>query len=227
MRIDKLLSNMKYGTRKEVGKSIKKGYLKINGKVVKDNSFKVNPIEDNVVFHDEIVVYKENILLMLNKPKGYVSANYDALHPTVLDLIDEPYSRLDLKIAGRLDIDTEGLLLLTDSGEMIHNLISPKKDVYKKYFVRTKEPFDPTKLLWDFEILDGKNQPFKPLTPIVEKLTDNEFYLSIKEGKFHQVKRMVAHFNNEVTYLKRVSVGDIILDEELKLGEYKEIKKEL
>lgn len=225
MRLDKLLVNLKYGSRKEIQKAIKKGYCEINGEIVKKADYKVDVTNDQIIFLDDEVYYKEQVILMLNKPKGYVSANKDGLHKTVFELIKEPYTRFDLNIAGRLDIDTEGLMILTNDGEYLHSLISPNKDVYKKYFVETKTEFDCKKLLKNYQILDGRNYPYTPSKPKVEQLSDNTFYLEIKEGKFHQVKRMVSHFNNEVTYLKRVSIGDIVLDNELGIGEYKEIKK--
>jgi len=223
MRIDKLLSNLKYGTRNEIKKAMKNHHLLINGEVVVDPKTNVDPEVDKIVFLEEDVFYRETVFIMLNKPSGYVCANKDGLHKTVFELIEEPYNRFDLKIAGRLDIDTEGLLLLTNDGDLIHNIISPNKDVYKKYFVRVNEGFDPTLLLEEIEILDGRNNPYKPLTPIVEKINDTEFYLSIKEGKFHQIKRMCSYFDREVIYLKRLSVGDIELDPNLQLGSYKEL----
>lgn len=223
MRLDKVLVNLKYGSRKELQAVIKKGYVTVNNVVIKKPDTKVSE-QDVITLFDEEVYYKEKVVLMLHKPSGYVSANKDGLHKTVFELIDEPYNRFDLNIAGRLDIDTEGLMLLTNDGKYLHNIITPNKDVYKKYYVETKEPFAASKLLKPFEINDGREQPYTPLTPKVEQITDKTFYLSIKEGKFHQVKRMVSHFNNEVTYLKRVAIGEIELDEGLALGEYKEIK---
>ncbi len=223
MRIDKLLVNLKYGSRKEMQTMIRKGYVTVNGNQIKKGDFKVNPEVDKIIYNDQEVYYKEKVVLMVHKPKDYVSANKDGLHKTVFELIQEPYNRFDLNIAGRLDIDTEGLIILTNDGDYLHSLISPKKDVYKKYFVETLNKFDSEKLLTPFEILDGKNQPYTPLTPIVEQLTPNSFYIQIKEGKYHQIKRMVEHFRNEVTYLKRLSIGDIVLDESLAIGEYKEI----
>lgn len=222
MRLDKLFVSMKYGSRKEIKQICRKGFVTVNDVVIKDSSHNVDPLKDIIMFGDEEIIYKENVLLMLHKPAGYVSANKDGLHPTVFELIKEPYSRLNLNIAGRLDIDTEGLLLLTDNGELLHELISPNKNIYKTYLVRTNKPFDPKVLLKPFEIMDGKDRPYIPLTPFVEKINDYEFYLSIKEGKFHQVKRMVKHFRAEVIYLKRVAFGDIPLGD-LPLGEYKEI----
>lgn len=224
MRVDKLLSNLKYGTRNEIKKALKKGLLEIDSEIIKDAKYNVDPSKCVIKFMDEIVYYKETVFLMMNKPKNYVCANRDGLHETIFDLIQEPYNRFDLKIAGRLDIDTEGLLLLTNNGDLIHSLINPNKDVYKKYFVRVDEKFDTSKLLKNFQILDGRNQPYTPLPPKVEVINETEFYLSIKEGKFHQVKRMCNHFDREVTYLKRVAIGDYKLDENLALGEYKEIE---
>lgn len=225
MRIDKLLSNLKYGTRSEIKKALKNHLVEVNKEVILDPKHNVNPDLDHITFRNEVVYYKESVLLMMNKPSGYVSANKDNLNKTVLELIKEPYTRFDLKIAGRLDKDTEGLLLLTNNGELIHNIISPNKDVYKKYFVRVDAGFDATSLLSKMEIYDGNDRLYIPKTPKVEQLTDTEFYLYIKEGKFHQVKRMCKYFDREVMYLKRVAIGDIELDETLQLGEYKEIER--
>lgn len=222
MRLDKLFVQLKYGSRKEIKGYAKKKRITVNGTVIVDTSTQVDPNTDDIFFDDEKVIFKENILLMLHKPKGYVCANHDVMHKTVFDLLDEPYSRLPLNIAGRLDIDTEGLVLLTDNGELLHDLITPHKNIFKTYLVRTNEPFDPSLLLGTYELLDGKSKPYIPATPYVEKINDYEFYLSIKEGKFHQVKRMVKHFGKEVIYLKRVAFGDILLGD-LEIGTYKEI----
>ena len=112
----------------------------------------------------------------------------------------------------------------TTKDDLLHNIITPKKHVYKKYYVKTELPFDISNIDKTYEILDGRDRPYIPLKAIAETISSNEFYLSIMEGKFHQVKRMVQHFDNEVIYLKRVSIGKIILDESLQTGEYKEIE---
>ena len=223
MRIDKFLSNMKYGTRNEIKKDIKNGYVFINGKQVKEAKSSLNPTVDVVEYDGQKVFYKERLVLMMNKPKGVVSATRDALHETVVDLIGEPYSRFDLNIAGRLDIDTEGLIVLTNDGTLLHDLITPKKNIYKKYYVEVDKPIDFHLLEKPMSILDGKNQPFTPMPPLIEEIATLSFYLSIKEGKFHQVKRMCQACGITVTYLKRVAIGTIVLDEKLELGEYKEI----
>jgi len=222
MRLDKLLVNLKYGSRKEMKALVKNKRVTVNGEFVKNSAVNVDPNNNKIALDGVEVIYKENILLMLNKPAGYVSANRDVMHKTIFELLEEPYTRIDLNIAGRLDIDTEGLILLTDNGELLHDLISPNKNIYKIYLVRTNKPFDSKKLLKEFEILDGRDRPYIPMKPFVEQINEYEFYLSIKEGKFHQVKRMVKHFDAEVIYLKRVAYGDISLGD-LKVGEYKEI----
>ena len=169
MRLDKLFSNLKYGTRKEMKALARTGRITVNGNIIKDSSVNVNPNEDEIFLDDKRIIFKENILLMLHKPKGYVSANHDSLHKTVFDLLEEPYSRLNLNIAGRLDIDTEGLILLTDNGELLHELITPNKNIYKTYLVRTNKPFDAEKLKKDFEILDGKSRPINQRHLLLKK----------------------------------------------------------
>ena len=223
MRLDRYLSNLKYGTRNEITKKIKSKKVTVNGILVTDSRYKVDTQKDVVTLDSVEIFYKETILLMLNKPSGVISANKDGLHQTVLDLIGEPYNRFELRIAGRLDIDTEGLILLTNDGKLLHKIISPNKDVYKKYYVKVESKFDSNKLLKEFQIKDGRDLLFTPLLPKVEQISDDEFFLSIKEGKFHQVKRMVEHFNNKVVYLKRVSIGNIELDNSLEKGRYKEV----
>lgn len=222
MRLDKLLGNLKYGTRKEVKSLVKRKLVKINEDIIKDPATQVNPSKDRVFLDNQEVFFKENILLIFHKPKGYVCANSDNIHKTIFELIDEPYSRMNLNIAGRLDIDTEGLVLLTDNGELLHDLISPNKNIYKTYLVRTNIKFNPSVLLQDYQLFDGNDRPYTPMKPFVEKINDFEFYLSIKEGKFHQVKRMVMKFGAEVVYLKRIAYGDILLGD-LPIGEYKEL----
>lgn len=223
MRLDKYLANLKYGTRNEISKKIRNKTVLVDGKVITDPKYKVDTKHEEVTIDGIKVFYKETVLLMLNKPKGVISANKDGLHKTVIDLIGEPYCRFELKIAGRLDIDTEGLILLTNNGKLLHKIISPNKDVYKKYYVKVESKFDSKKLLKEFQIKDGRGLLFTPMLPVVEQISDCEFFLSIKEGKFHQVKRMIEHYNNKVIYLKRVSIGNITLDDSLDKGEYKEI----
>lgn len=223
MRIDKLLSNLKYGSRKDVERIIKQKRVLVNGILCTSGKEKVDPKVDEIMLDGEVVFYEESILLMMNKPSGYVSANHDDLHPTVFEFVKEPYNRFDLNIAGRLDIDTEGLLLLTNDGQLLHEIIHPKKNVYKEYFVEVAKTFDLSCLLKPMEILDGNGAPFRPMKPMIKKIDDVHFYLKIKEGKFHQVKRMVEHCGSEVVYLKRTKVGHLVLDDALEPGEIVEV----
>jgi 16S rRNA pseudouridine516 synthase len=223
MRIDKVLSNLKYGTRNEIKEAIKNKLVVVNDVLCKSPKEQVDPTKDTILFDGNLVYYKEQITLMMNKPQGVISATKDGLHKTVIDLLQSPYDRFDFSIAGRLDIDTEGLLILSTDGDLIHSLITPKKNVFKTYYVEVERPMDAKDLLQDMLIKDGKNNDYVPMKRRVEQITDTSFHLSICEGKFHQVKRMVAYCNNKVTYLKRIAIGDIVLDETLGLGDYKEV----
>lgn len=223
MRIDKFLSNLKYGSRKEISELVKRKRVQVNGMTISKSSINIDPENDVVVLDGEVVEYERVVLLMMNKPSGYLSSNEKGKTKTVYDLISEPYHRYDLKIAGRLDKDTEGLLLLTNDGELLHNIISPNKEVYKKYLVIVDTPFDFSLLEEKMVIKDGRNYDYTPSNPKVERISDTSFYLSIHEGKYHQVKRMVRYCNSTVTYLKRVSIGELVLDENLQLGEIKKV----
>lgn len=226
MRLDKFLSNLKYGSRKDVTKFVKDGYVSVNGTVVNDASMNINEEQDNVMIGQDKVYYKKNLTLMMNKPSGVISASSDTLHDTITDLLDEPYFRFDLNIAGRLDIDSEGLLILSTDGDLIHRIISPSNQIKKTYYVKLKEELANFQILeTGVEIRDGKSQPFMTLPAHVEKISAFEAYITIIEGKFHQVKRMFEAIGNEVTYLKRIQIGGLKLDDELPLGKVKELTK--
>ena len=222
MRIDKLLSNLKYGSRNDIKKLIKKNMVKVNGSVISDSSIDVLET-DEILVNNELVFHKEKFLLMLNKPSGFVSANKDNLHKTVIDLIKEPYSRYELNICGRLDIDTVGLVLITNDGAIMHKIISPKSDIDKTYYVEYSGTINKTALESPLELLDGNNEKYTTKGAKVEILGKNKCNITISEGKFHQVKRMFESVGCKVTYLKRISIGNIKLDSSLKEGEYIEI----
>ncbi len=223
MRLDKYLANLKYGTRKDVSKLVRTGVVTVNGETVKNASININDSDVVTVFEEE-VFYKQIVTIMLNKPSGVVCANRDSMHQTVIDLLEEKYQRFDFGIAGRLDIDTEGLVLLTTDGDLLHKIITPKKNVMKKYYVELRDKLENYEILeTGVEIMDGKNNPFMTKDAVVEKLSDNSCYISISEGKYHQVKRMFLYIGNEVTYLKRIAIGNLELDNELENGDYKEI----
>lgn len=223
MRLDKLLSNLKYGSRRDIKKFCKTGYVKVNGKIIFEPSIEVCE-DDEILFDNKKVYYKDRVILIMNKPKGYVCANKDNYHKTVFELINEPYNRYDLKIVGRLDIDTEGLIILTNDGDLLHQTISPKSKIYKKYYVEYKGKMNKEKLENGVTILDGNDNLFTTEKAIIEEIEKNKTFISIAEGKFHQVKRMFENINCEVIYLKRMEIGNIKLGD-LKSGKYKEIPK--
>jgi 16S rRNA pseudouridine516 synthase len=223
MRLDKFLSDKKLGTRKEVKTIIKEGLVFVDEKVSKDPSSHIYPTQI-IKVNGRIIEHYRDIVLMMHKPQGYVCATKDNVHKTVFDLIKAPYHTYDLRIVGRLDKDTEGLLLLTNNGSFVHALTSPKKEIYKTYYVETNEDFkDIDRLSEPFLIKDADEKLYQPLKPIVTYIKEKCMHISIQEGKFHQIKRMISYFGYEVTYLKRIRIGDIILDETLPLGGYKEM----
>lgn len=223
IRIDRFLCHMGIGSRSEVKKFLKTCRVKLNGKFEKNSNTQVDIEKDEILFDDERVIYKEFTYLMLNKPKDYISATFDAKLPTVLDLLDFPYSNMELFPVGRLDIDTTGFLILTNDGKFSYNVTNPKKKVNKKYFVTLRDNIT-TEQIESLEngIYFGK-EDFTTENAKVEKISEIEIYLTISEGKFHQVKRMLEYVGNEVVELKRVCIWNLNLDEELKLGEYREI----
>lgn len=224
MRIDKYISNCGYASRKDVKKLIKNGVVTINGTVCKKAEQQVDENSEICVEGNKLV-YREFVYLMLNKPQGYISAVYDKKYPVVTDLVDEEYAHFEVFPVGRLDIDTEGLLILSNDGQFAHEMTSPKKNIYKRYFARLNKPMEEK----DIEIFAG-GMEFKEFTakPAKLEITDNpeEVYIEIAEGKFHQVKRMCERVGKSVVYLKRVAIGGLTLDETLKTGQIKELTKE-
>ena len=222
IRIDKYLSDMGIGTRTEIKAYIKKKSVTINGNIVKSPSDKADTDVDVVCFNGNEVPYITYEYYILNKPAGVISATEDRNDKTVIDLITDR-KRDDLFPVGRLDKDTEGLLLITNDGALSHNLLSPKKHVDKKYYVET-DGF----LKEDFVELFNKGIELSDFVTLPSKLeiiesTENgsKAYLTIKEGKFHQVKRMMEAVGNTVTYLKRISMGPLVLPKDLEIGQYR------
>lgn len=233
MRLDKLLAHTGYGTRTEVKKLLKSKVVKVDGVVVKDAKQKVDLSQQVVTVFDEIVEYREFVYLMMNKPQNCLSATRDRDYRTVIDLLDDYYLMFDVAPAGRLDRDTEGLVFLTNDGKLAHEIISPKKDVFKRYIAHISGELTESsmkQLELGVEILDGNNEAFvtKPakvkVIGTVNDLTAVE--ICITEGKFHQVKRMFASVGCKVVYLKRLAIGSLQLDETLALGEYRELTEE-
>lgn len=218
MRLDKFLANMGVGTRSEVKQLLKKGSVKVNQNIVKLPKLHVNPNSDEIMVNDEVVSYIDKVYIMLNKPKGYISATEDEVHPTIIDLIPE-YAHLKIFPVGRLDKDTEGLLLVTNDGQFNHEVMNPNKHVSKTYEVYSKHPitqFDIDKFKSGIELSDGKLKP-----AILKKVDNYVSHVTIYEGKYHQVKRMFHSIENEVLELKRIKIAQLELDHNLDLGSYR------
>lgn len=231
MRLDKFLANSGIGTRKEVKDILKNKKISVNDIFVKDGKIQIDEEKDIVKYEDKIIYYKPFVYIMMNKPAGVISATEDNHHKTVIDLLNNEYGTYDVFPVGRLDIDTEGLLLLTNDGVLSHNLLSPKKHVDKKYYVKIANSLsgDDIKMLENGIKLEENFVTKKAKVEIIynnSEKNENLAYIIISEGKFHQVKRMFKAVNNEVLYLKRVKMGSLLLDEKLKLGEYRELTEE-
>lgn len=228
MRLDKLLSNMGYGSRKEVKILLKSKAVEVNGLVAKDVSMHVDTDGDEILVVGEKVVYTEFIYLMMNKPPGVISATEDKHDKTVIDLLDPLSQHFKPFPVGRLDKDTEGLLILTNDGHLTHQLLSPKKHVPKLYFAviegRVTEE-DVKKFKEGVSLEDGYFTKPGELT-ILSSGDVSEIELSIMEGKFHQVKRMFESVGKKVTYLKRIRMGSLQLDETLELGDYRHLTED-
>lgn len=227
MRLDKFLSEVGVGTRSQVKAAVRKGRVTVNGDVVTRPEYKVKPGTDTVAYAGTVCAY-ERVYYMLHKPAGVVTAVTDNVNRTVMDLIDTK-GRKKLSPVGRLDKDTEGLLLITDDGALSHSLLSPARHVDKTYLARLAHPLTPEskrRLETGVDIGDGK--PTLPAS--IQDVSNDEsgpaVYITIREGRFHQIKRMLEAVENEVVYLKRLSMGSLRLDEALPPGEYRRLTDE-
>ena len=229
MRLDKFLSDMGAGTRSELKKEIRRSGVTVDGKVIKDPGFSIDA-SSHVVFRGSVIAYEEFVYYMLNKPAGIISASDDDRESTVVDLIGEP-KRRDLFPVGRLDRDTEGLLLITNDGALAHRLLSPKHHVDKVYYARVSGILEDSdiELFRDGLVLtDGLEclpAELKVLSVSEDDYT-SEAEITIREGKFHQVKRMFSSIGAEVEYLKRLSMGPLVLDPSLEPGAYRRLTEE-
>ncbi|WP_213423565.1 pseudouridine synthase [Bhargavaea massiliensis] len=228
MRLDKLLANSGYGSRKEVKALLKQGAVSVDGVSVKDPALHVDPDSREVTVYGDPVDYREFIYLMMNKPPGVISATEDTRDRTVVDLLPYEYRRFKPFPVGRLDKDTEGLLLITNDGKLSHELLSPKKHVGKTYYA-----------VIEGEVTEADGEAFregvtlddgyvtKPAElNILSSGSESEIELTITEGKFHQVKRMFESRGKRVTYLKRLTMGPLELDPDLGTGEWRELSDE-
>lgn len=228
IRLDKFLTEMKKGSRSEVKDLIRKGRVTVDGSICRVPEQKIDTERTEVSLDGISVSYAAFEYFMLNKPQGVVSATEDNLHKTVIELIGDA-KRKDLFPVGRLDIDTEGLLLITNDGQLAHDLLSPKKHINKVYFAEVEGEFPPDlaeQFKNGFALSDQTT--VLPSELLIESScgTLHEVRLTIREGKFHQVKRMFEAFSCKVVYLKRLSMGSLILDEALKTGAYRPLTKE-
>lgn len=228
MRIDKFLSNMGYGSRKEVKVLLKTKAVEVNGETVRDPKVHVNELLDDVTVAGERVEYAEFIYLLMNKPPGVISATEDKYEGTVIDLLSEEDRHFQPFPVGRLDKDTEGFLLLTNDGVFAHELLSPKKHVDKRYYARIEGLVteEDGKAFSRGVMLDDGYVTKPAQLNIIKSAPESQIELTITEGKFHQVKRMFQSVGKEVVYLKRLSMGPLELDPNLGLGEYRHLTEE-
>ena len=223
MRLDKFISTTTTLSRAEAKKIIKKGIL-INDILVKSPDYKVDEINDQIIVNGNRLFYQKYVYIMMNKPQNVISATEDAIDKTVVDLLEEKDRIYKVFPVGRLDKDTEGLMLLTNDGDLAHKLISPKKDVEKKYYVEVSGELkeEHLELVKEGLVIDEGYKCKNARLEILESSETNSIaYIYITEGKFHQVKRMMKALGTTVTYLKRLSIGTLELDKNLKLGEYR------
>ncbi|ANE48276.1 hypothetical protein SY83_20525 [Paenibacillus swuensis] len=232
-RLDKILAHMGVGSRSEIRRLAKQGALTVNGHAAKDPGMKINTDVDQLKVNEQDIIYKPFIYLMMNKPQGVISATEDKRDRTVIDLLSEGERHYEPFPVGRLDKDTEGLLLLTNDGKLSHNLLSPKKHVPKTYYAKVEghvggedvHAFSRGVTLDDGYVTMGAR--LRVLSVDLERSSPcSEIELTIMEGKFHQVKRMFQAVGKEVVYLKRISMGSLKLDEHLTLGAYRELTAE-
>ena len=223
MRLDKYLCETGFGTRSQVKDLLKKGQVMVNGEVVKKPELKINETTDQILCQGKKVSYQKNIYLMLHKPAGVVSATEDNRKKTVLDLVRPEDRKNGLFPVGRLDKDTEGLLLLTDDGELAHRLLSPKKHVDKTYYAKIDGQVteEHVKLFREGLDIGDEKKTLPAVLTILLSGQVSEIEVTIHEGRFHQIKRMFEAVGCKVTYLKRLSMGSLVLDETLPPGEYR------
>ena len=230
MRLDKYLVACAVGSRTEVKNFLKAGRVMVNGKKEKSAKLQINEDTDEICFDGQKLEYEEFVYYMMNKPQGVISATEDPKHKTVLDLLDDLARSKEVFPVGRLDIDTHGLLLLTNDGKLAHALLSPKRHVDKTYLARINGVMtdaDVETFAQGVPLKDFTCQPAKLELVSIDRQKDQSLVrVTIAEGKFHQVKRMVAYCGKEVVDLQRLTMGTLTLDEELKRGEWRRLSKE-
>lgn len=227
-RLDKVLSNFGFGSRSELRKLVKDGSVTVDGSIVRDASMHVDPQKSIIEVHGRKLNYREFIYVMMNKPAGVISATFDNKLKTAIDLLPQEFACFDLFPAGRLDIDTEGMLLLTNDGQLAHNILSPKKHVSKRYYALIDGIVTDTdeKAFNEGVVLDDGYKTMPAKLDIIRSGIRSEIELELHEGKFHQVKRMFEAVGKKVVYLKRIQMGGLELDGSLKPGACRELTPE-
>ena len=230
MRLDKFLVACAVGSRTEVKNLLKAGRVTVNGKKEKSAKLQINEERDEIRFDGQVLEYEEFVYYMMNKPQGVISATEDTKHRTVLDLLDDYARAKEVFPVGRLDIDTHGLLLLTNDGQLAHALLSPKRHVDKTYLAQVEgimSQEDVDTFAKGISLKDFTCQPAKLELVSVDSVKNQSLVrVTIAEGKFHQVKRMVAYCGKEVVDLKRLTMGTLVLDENLERGEWRRLTRE-
>ena len=226
MRIDKLISELGVASRKEAANAARRGLVTVDGVPTKDLSRHIDPEVNEVVYMGERLFYREFVYIMLSKPEGYVSATEDRSLPCVTELLPRTLQARGLFPVGRLDRDTVGLMILTNDGKLAHAVLAPKREVKKLYYFKCKAPLcedAEERFLSSVTLADG----YECKSAILEADPDRlGGYITLTEGKYHQIKRMIAATDNRVTYLKRVSFAGIELDETLRAGEWRELTED-
>ena len=223
MRLDKYLSEATAYSRKDVRGLVKRNAITVNGNIAKNVDVKVDENKDCVCVNGESVLYRKFIYLMLNKPQGYLSATEDKHDPVVVDLVPEELKHFAPFPVGRLDKDTEGLLLLTNDGQFDHELMSPRKNLYKRYYAELDLPALEEDIAAFSAGMEFKEFTAKPARLEIDPGDPRKVYIEIVEGKFHQVKRMCERVGKNVLFLKRVAIGELKLDETLECGRIREL----
>ena len=226
MRLDKLLGLAGCCTRSEAKRIIRSGGVTVNGKAARSGEEKVDPLRDTVIFCGQPVVYRQYTYIMMNKPQGVVSATEDGRDPTVLDLLPSDMRKKDLFPCGRLDKNTLGLVLITDNGALAHRLLAPRSHVEKKYYFQSKLPLtedQATRFESGLTLEDGYET--KPAKISLEGEGDRGV-ITLVEGKYHQIKRMLEALDNKITYLERIQFGNLTLDPALSRGEWRYLTEE-
>lgn len=224
MRLDKFFSELKLFSRREIANELKKGLVKVNGVIIKKADFKVDENKDNITYNDQIIKYKKFIYIKLNKPQGYISATEDLTQKTVLDLIPDNLRKFELFPVGRLDKDTTGLVILTNDGMSAHNALSPKHHVEKKYRFKTADIYsdlDIKRIESGITLADG----YTTKQCKIERIDENNGFINLTEGKYHEIKRLFGACGNKIVELERISFSEILLGD-LKQGEWRYLTEE-